>query len=299
MEPKQNYLMVGVFVFTAMLGIIAFVLWMAGAHKGGQYTTYQTFTSESVNGLSMGAAVRYRGVDVGKVTVIEISKRNPSKIHILMDIEEDTPITVGTVAVIQLQGITGVSYIEIKGSVANGQPIEPIGKNKYPIIPSARSEFRQIVDTVPAMLEKFTELANKLGGFASDENQQRFANILINLDAFSTGVGGKDAEGQSLITELQKAVKEMAETAAGIKEITNASREDTQRILKNTAATMEKLSKLTDDTGQLTQKSYNDLHQLSLEIKKTARDLQGLSRDIKENPSKIVIPAQPGGVTVP
>lgn len=299
MEPKQNYLMVGVFVLTAFIGILIFVIWMAGAHKGGDYETYQTFTSESVNGLGVGAAVRYRGVDVGKVTVIEISKRNPSKIHILMDIEEDTPITKGTVAVIQLQGITGVSYIEIKGSIANGQKIEPIGKNKYPIIPSARSEFRQIVDTVPAMLEKFTELANKLGGFASDENQQKFASILINLEAFSTGVGGQNEEGKTLVMELQNAIKEMGETAAGIKEITNASRADTQRILKNTAVTMEKLSKLTDDTGKLTQKSYNDIHQLSLEIKKTAREMQGLSRDIKENPSKIVIPAQPGGVTVP
>ena len=291
MEPKQNYFMVGVFVLGAMIGIVVFVIWLAGAKQRGDYDVYQTFTTESVNGLSVGAAVKYRGVDVGQVTIIEISKRNPSKIHILMKIEEDTPITKGTVAVIQLQGITGVSYIEIKGAVAGAQKIEPTGKNKYPIIPSARSEFRQIVDTVPAMLEKFTELANKLGGFASDENQQKFATILTNLEAFSTGVGGQNEEGKTLVTELQNAIKEMAETAAGIKEITNGSRKDMQRILDNTA-------KLTEDAGDLTKKSYNDIHQLSLEIKKTARDLQGLSRDLKENPSKIVIPAQSGGVSV-
>lgn len=298
MEPKQNYLMVGIFVVASFIGILAFVIWLAGASQRGNYDTYQTFTSESVNGLGIGAAVKYRGVEVGKVTVIEISKRNPSKIHIMMDIEEETPITEGTVAVIQLQGITGVSYIEIKGSIADGKKLEPIGKNKYPIIPSMRSEFRQIVDTVPAMLEKFTQLANSLGQFASPENQQKFASILTNLEAFSTGVGGQNAEGKTLVVELQNAIKEMAETAAGIKEITNASRGDTQRILKNTALTMEKISKLTDSTGEITQKSYNDLHQLSLEIKKTARDLQTLSRGLKENPSQIVIPGQPGGVPV-
>jgi phospholipid/cholesterol/gamma-HCH transport system substrate-binding protein len=297
MEPKQNYLVVGIFVVTLIAATLGFVVWLANVDDR-RYDIYQTFIAESVNGLSEGAAVKYRGVNVGQVTLIEISRSNPSKIHILMSIDEETPITVGTVAVVQLQGITGISYIELRGTNANGQQIAAVGNNKYPIIPSQRSEFRQIVDSVPAMLEKFTDLANRMGNFASDENQQRFANIMINLEAFSNGVGGKDEEGRSLITELQKATTEMGQAAASIKDIADSSRQDAKQILKSTSETMAKISKLTDDTGTLTQKSYNDLNQLLLEIKKTARDLQGLSRDIKENPSKIIIPAQQGGVAV-
>lgn len=296
MEPDKNYLFVGIFMVTLLLGMTGFIVWLVG-NDTGHYDTYQTFVSDSVNGLSVGSNVKYRGVDVGKVTIIEISRSNPAKIRIEMNILETTPITTSTIAVIQIQGITGVSYIELKGRVAKGQPrIEVKGKNKVPIIPSAPSEFRQIVDTIPDMLQKFTELANKLGAFASDENQARFANILTNMEQFSQTVGGTDENGQSMVRELQQAIHNLGQAAASIHEISASSREDTQRILKTTVATLDKISKLTENADQYGQKSYHELNRLLLEIKKTARDIQGLSRNLKENPSQIIFPSQQGGV---
>jgi phospholipid/cholesterol/gamma-HCH transport system substrate-binding protein len=289
MEPKQNYLQVGIFVVVVVVAIAGFVVWLAGLdHR--DYNTYHTYVTESVNGLGVGSAVKYRGVDVGKVTIIKISKSDTSRIHIIMQIDAETPITKGTVAILQLQGITGISYIELKNVGTDNTPLLPTNDTPA-VIPSAPSEFRQIVDTIPAMLQKFTEVANKLNGFASDENQQRFASILANLDKFSNGVGGTDENGKSLVDELHQAV-------SSINDIASSSREDTQRILKATASTLDKISRLTDNTGKLTQKSAADLQQVLLEIKKTARDLQNLSGDIKNNPSQIVIPSQPGGVHV-
>lgn len=274
MEPKQHYLIVGVFVIAALIGLAGFAAWLSGMNDNNIYDTYQTFTTESVNGLSVGSLVKYRGVEVGKVSVIEISRSNPSKIHIVMDVKETTPITQGTVAVIQIQGITGISYIELKGARAGAEKIPLVGKNKIPIIPSAPSEFRQIVDTVPDMLQKFTDLANKLGNFASDENQKRFDNILINMEKFSSDVGGENGSGQSLVKELEAATNQMSLTAT-------------------------KIGTLSDNTNKLTQQGYSDIRQLLLELKKTARDMQGLSQSLKENPSQIVIPPQQGGVSVP
>lgn len=299
MEPKQNHLMVGVFVIVAALGVLLFALWLADLKNSGEYTIYQTFTSESVNGLAVGSVVKYRGVDVGNVTAIEIPPRNPEKIQIIMRVDSDAPVTIGTISVLQMQGITGISYIELKGATANGNPIALKGNNKIPIIPSAPSEFRQIVDTVPDMLQKFTEVANKMGGFASEENQQRFASILSNLENFSTGVGAENEEGRSLIQDLQQATVELGNAAGSIERIASESRADTQRILKNSAETIDKIGKLTDNTAQLSQQGYNDLHQLLNELKKTARELQALSRNVREDPSSLLIPRKTDGVKLP
>jgi len=298
MEPDKNYFLVGVFVVLFTFGILGFTLWLVGDKNNGKYDIYQTFISESVNGLSVGSPVKYRGVEVGKVTIIEIAKRNLSKIRVVMQILNTTPITTETRAILQLQGITGVAYMELKGG-GEGEKIAARNGERIPVIPSAPSEFRQIVDTVPAMLQKFTELANNLNGFASNENKERFTSILVNLQKFSTDVGGENGSGQNLIEELRQSAKALGDAAKSISDIANNSREDTQRILKTTAETMDKIGKLTDSTGQLTQKSYSDLHDLLLEIKKTARDLQSLSRSLKENPSQVVIPVQSDGVKVP
>lgn len=298
MEPKQNYLMVGMVVVMIVAGLLGFTVWLAGLSQDTDYNPYQTFVRESVNGLAVGSAVKYRGVDVGKVSDIRISRKDPARIQILMQIEENTPITVGTVAVLQMQGITGVSYVDLRGAVAGAEPIRAKGENKMPIIPSAPSEFRQIVDTVPDMLQKFTELAEKLGMFASDENQKRLASILTNLDTFSQQVGGPNDDGKTMVQEMQSTLTEIRHTAETINGTVSGSRADTQRILKSTVVALDKITKLTEATTDLSQEGYKDLRDLQVEIKKTARELQALSRELKENPSKVIIPAQAGGVKV-
>jgi phospholipid/cholesterol/gamma-HCH transport system substrate-binding protein len=299
MEPKQNYLLVGLFVLAVMVGIIGFTLWLADMSKEGDFHTYQTFVNESVNGLTVGSAVKYRGVDVGKVTVIDIPRKNPNKVRIVMQVVQDTPITNETVAVLQMQGITGIAYMELRGSTVDGQPIALKGKNKIPVIPSAPSEFRQIVDTVPDMLEKFTELADKLGQFASPENQERFKTILTNTESFSKTVGAKNANGETMIEELRRAVDEVRLAAKNVKEIAQASRGDTRHLLESSTTTIEKISRLADDASGLSKQGYQELQELLIEVKKTARDLQSLSQGLKDNPTQIIYPKQEGGVIVP
>lgn len=299
MEPKQNYLAVGAFVVASLVGIVIFVIWMTDFGKRGNYDVYQTFVSESVNGLGVGSAVKYRGVDVGKVTQISISKRNANKVRIIMHVKEDTPITIGTVAILQMQGITGLVYVELKSISQSTEKIPLVKNNKIPIIPSAPSQFKQIVDTVPDMMQKFTELANKLGAFASEENQQRFDRILVNLETFSGDVGGPGQNGHTLGDELRMTLAELRGAVAGIREMSDASRGDIERILKNSAIAVDKINKLTDSTTDISKQGYQNVQELLLELKKTARDLQSLSREIKENPSKVIIPDQPGGMTIP
>ncbi len=298
MEPKQHYLIVGIFVLLTMLAGIGFVVWLAGFKQHGDFALYQTYVKESVNGLGVGSPVKYRGVEVGKVKTITIPHENPESIRILLEVDARTPITTETVAVLQLQGITGTSYIELKGTTATGQQLES-SENGVPTIPSAPSEFRQIVDSVPAILEKFSDLADKLGNFASDENSARFASIMTNLDKFSGDVGGENGQGQSLIAELHQTAAAIGQAANSISKIANGSRADTQKILSETANTVEKINGLVENTGKLSQASAQDLHELLLEMKKTARDIQSLSRELKENPSQIIIPAKPNGVKLP
>ena len=293
METEQNYLAVGIFVVAITLGILGFFAWKAGLDKE-DYTIYQTFFTESVNGLGLGAPVKYRGVDVGKVQTIEIDKTDPANIHIEMQIADGTPITPSTVANLQLQGITGTSFIELRGALAGEDLMKPTNKYDVPVIPSVPSKFQQIVDTVPEVLQKFSQLAEKLGGFASEENSVRFAALLDNLEKFSDGVAGEN--GQGLMNELQQTTTEMGKAASAITDIATSSRADTQRILHSTSETLDKIGKLVDQTGQVSQASANDLRQLLLEMKKSARDIQGLSQTLKDNPSQIIIPTKPGGV---
>ena len=54
MEPKVNYLLVGLFVVVLGAASLAVVLWLSKGDYRGVYDRYYTYMRESVSGLSVG-----------------------------------------------------------------------------------------------------------------------------------------------------------------------------------------------------------------------------------------------------
>ena len=68
MEKSANYFVVGVFVSVTLVALVGFVIWIAGTHNTGHVDRYTIYFTDSVSGLTDAAVVKYKGVDVGKVT---------------------------------------------------------------------------------------------------------------------------------------------------------------------------------------------------------------------------------------
>ncbi len=66
----RNYFRVGLFVFGALLLVIAGIIVLGGGTVFQKTVTMETYVEESVQGLDVGAPVRYRGVKVGTVSQI-------------------------------------------------------------------------------------------------------------------------------------------------------------------------------------------------------------------------------------
>ena len=92
MENRAYPLIVG--LFTLVLGLSALLAfwWFSG---GAQDTrAYLIVSPRSVTGLNPQAAVRYRGVRVGKVTDVDL--QDTLEVNIQIRIDSDIPITRGT-----------------------------------------------------------------------------------------------------------------------------------------------------------------------------------------------------------
>src|SRR5689334_8129805 len=98
-------------LFTLLLGaaLVGVALWFSGETYEKVY--YVLESPSPVTGLFEQAGVRFRGVDVGKVTEIKFDPNNKRLILIEIGIEAGTPVTRGTYAEIRPQGVTGLSYV--------------------------------------------------------------------------------------------------------------------------------------------------------------------------------------------
>ncbi|HID45743.1 MAG TPA: MCE family protein, partial [Chromatiaceae bacterium] len=89
MESKVNYTIVGLFVVLLTSGLLGFAYWLAKHGSQEDYVTYRVYMSESVAGLTTDAAVKYRGVDVGTVTRMELAPDNPEHVMLTLHIRQD------------------------------------------------------------------------------------------------------------------------------------------------------------------------------------------------------------------
>src|SRR4051794_30118615 len=105
MENKAHALMAGLFTLVLLIVAVFIGLWLNRDRI--KRVPYEIVTRMSIPGLSPQAAVRYRGLDVGKVDAIMFDPKVPGQILMRLGIRPDTPITQSTYGTLAYQGVTG------------------------------------------------------------------------------------------------------------------------------------------------------------------------------------------------
>ncbi len=70
METKANYVAVGAFVLTCIVGLVVSIMWLAGVQYAQEYSYYTTNFKGPVTGLGKGTVTRFNGIDVGRIAVL-------------------------------------------------------------------------------------------------------------------------------------------------------------------------------------------------------------------------------------
>src|SRR6185437_12075600 len=182
METKANYVAVGAFVLSLLLGLVVALLWLTGAQYAQEYAYYQTFFSGSVSGLGNGTSVRYNGIEVGRVAKLNFDPNDPKRVQVLMQIDPNLKIHADSVASIASQGLTGGSYVEIDGGSKNSPVLHPQFWGEYPTIKSKPSAFQQLEQSAPQLVVKLNQAADKLNDVLNEKNRKAINQILSKLD---------------------------------------------------------------------------------------------------------------------
>ena len=113
MEREANYTAVGAFVLLVIGMAVAFVYWYSDGRNARSYERYEIYFEGSVSGLNVGSAVRYLGVDIGRVIALNIDRRSAARVQVIVGIDSAAPISDKTVAELSLLGVTGLLYTSL------------------------------------------------------------------------------------------------------------------------------------------------------------------------------------------
>ncbi len=168
-------LKVGIFVFVGMIILATFILFI-GNFKTWSFGYYIDVVYNFVNGVKLGAPVRFAGVDVGEVKGIKFftaPEQGNTKIRITCWLSQDVKIPVDSTVWVNTLGLMGEKYIEIMPGknhsqyLADGQELK--GEDPLPmqeIGEMAKAIAKNLDDTLFAIRNK----QGTVGRFLSDDS---------------------------------------------------------------------------------------------------------------------------------
>jgi phospholipid/cholesterol/gamma-HCH transport system substrate-binding protein len=310
MEREANYAAVGAFVVLVVVMGTLFVYWYSDSREHRDYTRYEIYFDGSVSGLERGSAVRYLGVDVGRVLDMRVDARDPSRVQVLVDIESSAPISNKTIAELSLQGVTGLLYIDLLTNRGTRQLSRPVQSQKYPVIRSARSNFDVLLSSLPEIVGLAKEVVDRASTLLSEQNIAAVSSTLRNLEKATAGLPDTLREVDELMAELRSTAAEIHAAAKSSNKIihdggprVNEALEHVRAVADNLAKASAQLEGLVEDNRtelrSFTRDSLPELERFLRDGRSAAREIRDLARSLREDPSQLIYQPPQQGVEIP
>ncbi|MBS1197243.1 MAG: Mammalian cell entry related domain protein [Proteobacteria bacterium] len=289
MENKAHALAAGIFTLLVGLAVLGAIYWFGG--KKEKTAQYLVETTQNVTGLSVQAQVRYRGIRVGKVVDIDLDDENAQKILIRIEIDQDVPITKGTVAKLGQQGVTGIAHILLEETGHDMKPLKPVD-GKLPRIAMVPSMLEEIGESGTVALKQAKVFFTNANTLFNEKNRQHLAATLSNLES-STAQLNKVLADQRL-QRLGSAVAKVDDAADNAKVFFK----DAKVLGPRVQALSEKLEVMVGDgSGEGATAAVARVNDLAQELRVTVRQLNRVLQVVERSPDSLLFgapPRQPG-----
>lgn len=301
MSQKPDFFKIGLFVILALLLLAGAIILFGGGKFFEQKVTVETYFDQSVQGLSVGSALQFQGVQIGNVSYIGFvfTEYKTSRQYVLVRAEIygnkvvgkgkrrlyqtdkervegfKEMISQGLRLQLASQGITGVAFLNaVYLDPTRYPPLEHEWKPEYMYIPSAPGTISQITETIEDLSDSIDNIDFKQ---ISDEIEKLVVSLNKAVEDAKVGELSKDLSKligslDSATTELNSILKsnEAKETLANVTAITSD--------LKNTLNRTDRLLSSREHSVKLTLEN----------IERISEDLREFMETMKKYPSWVL-----------
>lgn len=304
MENRLSYILVGLFTLILFVAGVFAILWLGHYSEKGTFKFYKVSTKESVSGLNEKAPVKFKGVSIGEVKGITINPQNAEEVLVVIKVQENTPIKEDTYALIEAQGITGLSYIQLQGGSNESANLKTGSKiEEYGLIPSRPSTFSRLDKTITSVSAKAEIIFERAQSILNEKNLKNFETILENSakisESTSKTLQNIEAQKKEINKILEQALvleKAAIDASLGIKamstSVTNAIDGPGINTINKVNSVMDtldgKLKKGTFDIDMMVKENLLPAQGALDELRILATETKELINNLKDSPSDLL-----------
>jgi len=303
MESRAYALITGLFVLGIAACIVVWAQWLAKTPIAR--TDYRVVATGPVSGLNPEAQVRYRGMGVGRVSSISLDAKDPRRILVGIEVDNNIPVTKGTYAQLGMEGITGIAYVHLLDDYRNMEAAEKAadGVAELPLRPAF---FDVLADSAEGAVKDARELMASLNGLLTEENRKRIAAVLASLERMSASLEEASARLPATIARADALMSDenrrniavvldkANETAKDLPELTR----EMKQLARDARALVSEAGKLsgeaTTTTGSVREDTLPRLNALADSVDRSAQHVGRLALQLDRNPQSAIFGRRPG-----
>jgi len=300
---------VGAFVL-GCFSILAFTLiYLINAQFSGHTVPYRTYLRYA-GGLEPGAQVLFGGINVGQIRAVRPWSSDPTKIEILLDVKQNTPLNEKSVAKLGLISVMSGAALSITTGGNDARRLSPgsaIPSQEVPSLDEITSKMAGVADNANGLI---TEVRGELQGISGDArtllanlnavtgqpNQQKIRALLDNVDAM---LATERPKIDRLSDQLNALSQHADETIQNVNGTVGDVREPVRKDLAELQNTLLEAKKLLADMQVLVRANDYKIDDTIENLRTATENLDQLTESVKQRPWSLIRVKQPEDRKVP
>lgn len=290
METRAHYVVIGSIVLSVIAAAFLFILWLGDARR--EFDEYDIIFTERVSGLSVGAAVRFNGIQKGEVDTLSIDPDNPSIVIARIRVERDTPVKTDTEAELEPVGFTGLLIIQLVGGTPGAELLKEASEDRVPKIEAKTSG-------IGLFLEGSGDVLAQAQRLLSNRNLDNIESMIANIETVTATFAENSDDIEAILNNANAAAANLASAsakldsaAAGLQRLTEEDAPEAlaeaEAVLAESRALVADLRGVVDENRQsiriFTDQGLAQVAPAVAEARRVMRTLDYMLREIDRDP---------------
>ena len=300
---------VGAFVL-GCFSVLAFTLiYLINAQLGVHSVPFRTYLRYA-GGLEPGTSVLFGGINVGKVTAVRPAASDPSRIEILLDVKDNTPVNEKSLAKLGLVSVMSGAALSITTGSNDAKRLLPgstIQSQEAASLDEITAKMAVVADNANGLI---TEARGELQGISGDSrrllanlnsvtgapNRRKIREILDNVDAM---LATERPKIDRLTDQLGALSQHADETVQNVNGTVSEMREPARKDLAELQDTLLEAKHLLADMQVIVRANDYKIDDTIENLRTATENLDDLTESVKQRPWSLIRIRQPEDRKVP
>jgi phospholipid/cholesterol/gamma-HCH transport system substrate-binding protein len=314
---------VGLFVITCLVLLGVTVYYVGNEHWGTHLTPYRTYLRYA-GGVGPGSDVLFGGIEVGRVKTVHAWNQDPTRIEILLEVKEGTPVNqksiakLGSVSLMSSPAISITTGSQDAPRLQAGQAIpseetmsiDDMARKFSGIADSAEDLITQVRGELTGISGRAQVLLANLNEVTGSANRKQIAEILgqVNtlvatqspkIDRITDQVALMTTDADTVIKKAGPAVDQADATLANVNSTIDQLRDPIRQDLAELQSTMQQAKSLISSLQVVVRSNDDNVHETIENIRVATENLDQLTDQVKQRPWSLMRIRQPKDRKVP